>query len=151
MMISTRGRYALRVLLDLAQNAGEGHVPIKDVAQRQDISLKYLERIMPLLNKGGFVSAASGRGGGYRLKMPPAQCRVGDVLRLTEKTLAPVACLAGASGGCARSSACLTLPMWRRFNDLANSFFDSVTLENLLASVESQDINSISPHSPQEA
>ncbi len=132
MMISTRGRYALRVLLDLAQNAQDRPVPIKEVATRQDISLKYLERIMPLLSKGGFVSASSGRGGGYRLKLKPDKCRVGDILRLTEETLAPVACLSPMARACPRSAACLTLPMWQEFNDLANSFFDNITLAGLL-------------------
>lgn len=131
MMISTRGRYALRVMVDLAQNAGPGFVPMKEVAARQEISLKYLERIMPVLAKNDFVIAAPGRGGGYRLACPAEDCRVGDILRLTEGTLAPVACLASGAPDCHRSAGCFTLPMWTRFNEMANNFFDSISIRDL--------------------
>ena len=102
MMISTRGRYALRVLIDLAEHGGGSYIPMKEVAERQDISLKYLERILPLLTKSGYVEGVHGKGGGYRLKKEPDNIRVGDVLRLTEGELAPVACLAKDADVCER-------------------------------------------------
>lgn len=132
MMISTRGRYALRVLVDIARNAGEGYAPMKDVAARQEISLKYLERIMPALARANLVITAPGRGGGYRLARPPQECRVGEILRLTEGTLAPVACLAPDAEECQRAAICSTLPMWKKFNELANAFFDGISLADLI-------------------
>ena len=93
MMISTRGRYALRVLIDLAEHAERGYVPMKEIAERQGISLKYLERILPVLSKNGLIEGVQGRGGGYRLNRSPEDCRIGEILRLTEGDLAPVACL----------------------------------------------------------
>lgn len=131
-MISTRGRYALRALIDLALNAKDGFIPIKDVAARQEISFKYLERIMPVLARHKIVEVASGHGGGYRLAIPPEKCHVGDVLRLTEGTLAPVACLEGKYQECPRSHDCMTLPMWEKFNKITNDFFDSITIADLL-------------------
>ena len=102
MMISTRGRYALRVLTDFAQHAGKGYIPMKEVAERQEISLKYLERIIPVLTKNGYLEGIPGKGGGYRLKKAPAECGIGDILRLTEGDLAPVACLACGAKPCPR-------------------------------------------------
>lgn len=133
MLISTRGRYALRALVDLAQHRDKGFVPMWEVAERQGISLKYLERIMPLLTRNGLVTGASGRKGGYRLAKDPRDCRVGDILRLTEGTLAPVACLGPAAEACSRASDCATLPMWRQFHELTNSFFDKITIAALAA------------------
>lgn len=130
-MISTRGRYALRVLLDLAKNAANGFVPMREVADRQGISLKYLERIIPLLKKGGFLIGSSGPGGGYKLAKNPEECRVGDILRLTEGSLAPVACLCPGARECPRKPDCATLGMWRQFHALANSFFDNISLASL--------------------
>lgn len=132
MMISTRGRYALRVLLDLAEHKAEGFVPMKDVAARQSLSLKYLEQIMPLLSKGDFVEGLHGKGGGYRLKRDAESIRVGEVLRLTEGDLAPVACLKCDAKACERASDCKTLPMWKEFDALVNNYFDGITLANLL-------------------
>lgn len=132
MMISTRGRYALRVMIDLACNAGKGFVSIKEVAQRQEISFKYLERIMQILCRAGLVNSAPGRRGGYRLSRDPASCSVGEILRATEGTLAPVACLDSNAKDCKRAPACPTLPMWKKFNELANSFFDGVSIADLL-------------------
>ena len=101
MMISTKGRYALRVMIDLAQNYGNGYVPMKEVAKRQNISLKYLERILPVLTKNKLIEGLQGKGGGYRLTYTPDRYRVGDILRLTEGDLAPVACLGcGGNGTC---------------------------------------------------
>ncbi len=133
-MISTRGRYALRVLIDLAEHAEEGYVPMKEIAERQGISLKYLERIVPVLSKNGWIEGVQGKGGGYRLLKAPEDCRVGDILRLTEGDLAPVACLGHDAHPCERTAACRTLPMWSEFYVLIQQFFDSKTLADLLAS-----------------
>lgn len=132
MLISTRGRYALRVLLDLAQNQTDGYVPMKTVAQRQNLSLKYIERIMPVLSKNNYVVGVHGKGGGYRLAMEPKDYRVGDILRLAEGDLAPVACLGCGAKPCDRAQECKTLPMWREFHTMVNGYFDGITLEDLL-------------------
>ena len=131
MMISTRGRYALRVLVDLAEHSG-GLVPMKDVAARQGISKKYMEQIMALLVKDGYVEGVHGKGGGYRLSRPPEQCFVGDILRLTEGSLAPVSCLDDAKNACPRADECLTLPMWEKLYATISNFLDSVTLVSIL-------------------
>lgn len=132
MMISTRGRYALRVLIDLAEHQNGKYIPMKTVAERQNISLKYIERIMPLLTKGNLVEGQHGKGGGYRLMPEPETCRVGNILRLTEKDLAPVACLGGDAAPCPRASQCRTLPMWERFYQMTNDYFDNITLADLM-------------------
>ena len=132
MLISTRGRYALRVLLDLAEQKSEEYIPMKSVAQRQGISLKYIERIMPVLSKNNLVSGIHGKGGGYKLSRLPADYTVGEILRLTEGNLAPVSCLECGSAPCNRAGECKTLPMWKKFQQIQNEFFDSVTLEDLL-------------------
>lgn len=132
MMISTRGRYALRVLLDLAEHAKEGFVPMKDVAKRQGISLKYLERIIPVLVKHGIVDGVQGKGGGYRLVKEPEELKIGDILRLTEGDLAPVACLACDAAPCEREYECRTYPMWVEFYRVINEFFDSKTLADII-------------------
>lgn len=136
MMISTRGRYALRVLVDISIHGREQFVPIREVADRQEIPIKYLERIMPLLARANLVTSASGRGGGYKLALPPEKCKVGDVLRLTEQTLAPVACLRQGAKPCPRASGCVTLPMWKDFTALANRFFDGISIGDLAAGRE---------------
>lgn len=132
MMISTRGRYALRVMLDLAEHP-DGYIPMKSVAQRQGISLKYLERIMPALSKAKLVEGIHGKGGGYRLSRPPQEYRVGEILRLTEGNLAPVSCLKGDEPPCGRSETCKTLAMWKAFHRLSNDFFDGITLVDLIS------------------
>lgn len=131
-MISTRGRYALRVLIDLAEHGGEQYLPMKEVASRQEISLKYLERILPLLTKSGYVEGQHGKGGGYRLKKTPQDIRVGDVLRLTEGDLAPVACLIPGADPCNFAHECRTLEMWKEYFRLTNTFFDGITIANLM-------------------
>lgn len=131
MLISTRGRYALRVLLDLAEH-GEGYVPMRDVAARQGISLKYLEQIIPVLSKNGIVEGVQGKGGGYRLAKPPEECRIGDILRLTEGGLAPVACLEEGTQHCERVGECKTYPLWQELYTLVNDFFDRKTLADIL-------------------
>ena len=132
MLVSTRGRYALRVLIDLAENKGNGYIPMKDVAARQDISLKYLERILPVLVKNKYIEGIHGKGGGYRLTKEPEEYRVGDILRLTEGDLAPVACLECGAQTCDRAADCRTISMWKGFHDMVNEYFDGVTVAELM-------------------
>ncbi len=132
MMISTRGRYALRVMLDLAAHGAEGYIPMKDVAARQEISLKYLEQILPVLTRNGLVETVHGKGGGYRLTRKPSEYRVGEVLRLTEGGLAPVACLRDDAEECSRAGACPTRGFWTGLGEVIDRYVDSVTLEDLL-------------------
>ena len=132
MMISTRGRYAIRVMVDLAEHRNGKYIPMKDVAARQGISLKYLERILPVLTKAGMIEGVHGKGGGYKLTREPDQYRIGDILRLTEGELAPVACLECDAEPCARAADCRTLPLWIEFDKLINDFFDSKTLQDLM-------------------
>lgn len=134
MMISTKGRYALRVMIDLAENYGKGYVPMKEVAERQNISLKYLERILPVLTKNKLIEGLQGKGGGYRLASEPAEYRVGDILRLTEGSLAPVACLSCETNTCERALSCKTLSMWTEFHRLTNTYFDKIALSDLMSS-----------------
>lgn len=132
MMISTRGRYALRVLIDLAEHIGEGYIPMKAIAARQGISLKYLEQIVPALSKNGFVEGVHGKGGGYCLLKTPEECRIGDILRLTEGDLAPVACLKRGAKPCGRAHSCRTYPMWTEFHRIVNEYFDGITLADIM-------------------
>ena len=132
MMISTRGRYALRVMIDLAEHMEQGHIPMKEVAERQKISLKYLERILPTLTKAHFIEGVHGKGGGYKLIKEPSECRVGDILRIVEGTLAPVACLECNAEKCDQMETCRTRAMWEEFYKLTNDFFDKMTLEDLM-------------------
>lgn len=132
MMISTRGRYALRVLADIAEHTDKKYVPMKEVAQRQGISLKYLERILPVLTQQGYIEGVQGKGGGYRLIKEPKECRLGDILRLTEGDLAPVACLGKDAEPCERAAQCRTYPVWVEFYQLVNEYFDGKTLADLI-------------------
>ena len=132
MMISTRGRYALRVLLDLAEHQNGGYIPMKDVAERQEISLKYVERIMPDLTRSGCVEGVHGKGGGYRLTRAPEDCTVGEILRLAEGDLAPVACLQEGARPCPRAAECRTLPLWKNYYELTKNYFDGITLRDLM-------------------
>lgn len=132
MFVSTRGRYALRALIDLAENGGAEFIPVKDIARRQNISPKYLERILPLLSKHHLVEASSGKGGGYRLSRAPCKYSIGEILRITEGSLAPVACLNCEKKICDRAQICKTLPMWKRFDELARAFFDGINLQDLV-------------------
>lgn len=131
-MISTRGRYAIRVLIDLAEHRGEVFTPMKEVAKRQEISLKYLEKIMPLLSKAGLVEGQHGKGGGYRLTKEPESYRIGDILRLTEVDLAPVACLSAPVNTCQRAAYCRTLPMWQKYYEMTLDYFDGITIRDLM-------------------
>lgn len=132
MLISTRGRYALRVMIDLGEHAGSGYIPMKDVAARQGISLKYLEQILPALTKAGLITGIHGKGGGYQLCRQPSDYTVGEVLRLTEGNLAPVSCLECDAKPCERADQCRTLPMWTDFHRLINAYFDGITLADLM-------------------
>lgn len=131
-MISTRGRYALRVMVDLAEHADDGFIPMKEIAGRQGISLKYLERIMPALSKNNLVDGVHGKGGGYRLNRRPEDYTVGEILRLAEGDLAPVACLGCGAEPCGRMAVCKTIPMWRKFYAITNAYFDGITIADLL-------------------
>lgn len=132
MLVSTRGRYALRVMVDLAQHQDQGLTPMKDVAQRQQISLKYLEKILPVLSKHHYVSGTQGKGGGYQLTRPPEEYRVGDILRLTEGDLAPVSCLEAGAPPCQQRDSCPTRSMWCELGRRVNEYLDSVTLADLM-------------------
>lgn len=132
MKISTRGRYALRVVVDLAEHINQGKIPLKDIAKRQNISLKYLESIMSDLSKSGVVVAQNGKGGGYILANSPEQCRVSDVLLSTERDLAPVACLESNAGPCAIASTCKTVEMWKKLYKMTMDFFDNITISDLV-------------------
>lgn len=132
MMISTRGRYALRVLIDMAEHIDNGYVPMKEVAKRQEISLKYLERILPVLVKNGLVEGVQGKGGGYKLSRAPENCTVGEILRLTDGNLAPVACLDCNAEVCEKKNTCKTLSMWTEFHHITNEYFDGITIADLV-------------------
>ena len=132
MLISTRGRYALRVMIDLAEHWNGNYIPMKDIANRQEISLKYIERIVPVLTKSNFIEGVHGKGGGYRLCRDPHDYRVGDILRLTEGSLAPVSCLECDGQPCDRAAECRTLPMWTKLNTMINDYFDGITLADLM-------------------
>lgn len=138
-MISTRGRYALRVMIDLAEHGGGDFVPMKEVAARQEISLKYIERIMPLLTKENLVEGLHGKGGGYRLCRPPEDYSVGEILRITEGELAPVACLERGAKPCPRAAECRTLPMWKKYYAMTNEFFDRISIADLMKNGASYD------------
>ena len=138
MMVSTRGRYALRVLIDLAEHNNGSYIPMKDVAARQEISLKYLERILPTLSKAKLIEGVHGKGGGYKLTRPPEEYTVGEVLRLTEGDLAPVACLSPDAQPCTKAAECRTIDMWKGFYDITNKYFDGITVADL-AQTESAD------------
>ena len=132
MMVSTRGRYALRVMIDLAEHRNGGYIPMKDVAERQDISLKYLEKILPVLTKNELITGVHGKGGGYKLNREPDQYTVGEILRLTEGELAPVACLENNAKPCDKLAECRTMPMWTKFYAVINEFFDGITVADLM-------------------
>lgn len=132
MKISTKGRYALRMLLDLAEHQQNGYISLKDIAARQEISKKYLEQIVPILNHSGILQTNRGFQGGYRLAKTPDNYTVGDILRLTEGGLAPVACLEQDPVTCPRSGDCITLPLWKGLNRVIGEYLDSVTLQDLL-------------------
>ena len=132
MIVSTKGRYALRVMVCFARRGGEGYIPLKEIAESEGISQKYLESIMTILSKAGFLDAVHGKGGGYRLNRKPEEYTVGAILKHTEGSLAPVSCTTQGAAACSRSTCCQTLPMWERLEKLIDDFFEGITLADLL-------------------
>lgn len=133
MNVTSKGRYALRVMLDLAQHPEEGFISLKTVADRQGFSMKYLEMIVGSLKKAGLVDSTRGKEGGYRLNRSPAAYSVGEILRCMEDNLAPVSCIKAGSVDCERAAACMTVPMWKELDDITNAYLDGVTLADLLS------------------
>lgn len=134
MMISTKGRYALRVMIDLAEHDPHTYTPLKDIAKRQNISEKYLEIIIKVLSQARFVYGLRGKGGGYRLARHPRTYTVGSILKLTEGSLAPVACLECSPNTCERAQTCKTLPMWQKLDQMIDEYFEGITLADLAGS-----------------
>lgn len=143
MMISTRGRYALRVMIDLAEQSGGRYIPMKDIAARQEISLKYIERIMPSLVKGGLVEGVQGKGGGYRLNRPPEEYSIGEILRLAEGKLMPVACVECGGEPCGRTEHCRTRPVWANLDRIINDYLDGVTIADLMLDAEAAEVSHV--------
>lgn len=131
-MISTRGRYSIRILLDLAEHRSGDFIPMKDMAERQDISLKYIGKIMPLLKTAGLVDSSHGIGGGYKLTRAPEQYTLWEILQVAEGDMAPVSCLQKDAAVCDRAAECRTLPVWEKYYALTKDYFESVTLADLL-------------------
>ena len=139
MIVSTKGRYALRVMIDLAEHQSEKYVPLKEIAARQEISEKYLENILKVLVQNGFLEGLRGKGGGYRLTREPDQYTIGEVLRLTEGSLAPVACLEANAESCPRMFDCRTISLWRGLDEVVNEYLDGITVADLIAPYQSGD------------
>jgi Rrf2 family protein len=136
MMISTKGRYALRVMVDLAEHQTGNYIPLKEIAQRQEISEKYLESILKILVQNQILVGLRGKGGGYKLTKAPELYTIGNILRLTEGTLAPVSCLEQKPMQCERAAECRTLSMWMKLDTMINEFFDGITLADLMFSCQ---------------
>ena len=132
MIVSTKGRYALRVMLHFALNGNEQYIPLKEIAESEEISQKYLESIMTTLSKAGFVDAVHGKGDGYRLNRSPDQYTVGSILKLTEGSLAAVSCTSQGPSACSRATCCQTKPMWEKLDAMIDGFLESVTLADLM-------------------
>lgn len=134
MLVSTKGRYALRVMVDLAEHAQEGRTPLRQIARRQGISEKYLENILSTLVRHGLLSGLRGKGGGYCLTREPDQFSVGEVLRLTEGSLSPVSCLNGAHNVCERAETCRTIRLWTELDKMIEDYLDGITIADLMCS-----------------
>ena len=132
MKISTKGRYALRMMLDLAEHQGDGYIALKDIAERQNVSKKYLEQIVPILNKADILNTNRGYQGGYRLARTPDKYTVGDILRITEGSISPVACLDNNPVECERAAECATLPVWQGLYKVITDYLDGITLQDIL-------------------
>lgn len=139
MMISTKGRYALRVMTDLAERREEGFIPLRDIAKRQELSEKYLETILPALIKNNYLEGLRGKGGGYRLSREPESYTIGSILKVLEGNIAPVACLEDERNRCARAAKCKTLPMWEKLHDMIDAYFEGITLADVCAGKEQTD------------
>lgn len=133
MKISTKGRYALRVMLDLAQHYNEGNISLKDIAERQELSMKYLEMIAGIMNRAGYLNSQRGKTGGYQLKYPPEEYQVGAILKTAEGSLSPVSCLDCEENTCEHAQDCITLPMWEELDRIIYEYLDSVSLADLLS------------------
>lgn len=131
-MISTRGRYAIRIMIDLAENDNGGFIPLKDIAARQELSKKYLEIIVRDMVSGGLLTGASGKGGGYKLNRKPEDYTVGEILELMEGSISAVACLAKGENDCPKKDSCHTLPLWTEYDRLVHDFFYGKRLSDLL-------------------
>ena len=132
MKVSTRGRYAIRIMLDISMNGDGGPVSFKDVSQRQGISIKYMEQIGSMLTRAGFLNSVRGAHGGYSLANKPSEYTIGAILRVTEGPLVPVLCLEDEGNACARTSNCMTYPLWEKLNDAINEVVDNTTLQDLI-------------------
>ena len=132
MIVSTKGRYALRVMVHFAQRGNEGFIPLKEIAEAEGISQKYLETIMSTLSKAGFVDAVHGKGGGYRLNRSPEEYTVGSILKLTEGSLSAVSCTSQGAAACSRTECCQAKPMWDRLDKMIDDFFEGITIGDLL-------------------
>ena len=132
MIVSTKGRYALRVMVRFAKQGGDEYIPLKEIAEAEDISQKYLETIMSTLSKAGFLDAVHGKGGGYRLSRKPEEYTIGSILKLTEGSLAAVSCTSQGAAACSRTECCQAKPMWDRLEKLIDDFFEGITLADLL-------------------
>jgi len=132
MKISTKGRYALRIMIDLAQHNKDEFISLKSISERQEISMKYLEMIVASLHTAGFVLSLRGKGGGYKLAKPADAYTVGSVLKLTEGSLSPVACLENPNNTCNRADGCISLPLWQKLDKMIDDYFESVTVQDLL-------------------
>lgn len=132
MRISTRGRYALRVVLDIAERDEDGYVSLKSISQRQNISMKYLEAIVALLNRAGVVTSQRGKDGGYKLARAAKDIIVGEILAITEGSIAPVACVDVESAPCERAGKCLTMPMWRELDRVMDEYLGSVSVQDII-------------------
>lgn len=141
MKISTKGRYALRMLLDLAEHRHSGFIALKDIAERQHISKKYLEQIIPMLNQSGILKTTRGSQGGYQLAKTPDSYTVGDILRLTEGSLAPVSCAEQGAPACERGAACAMQPVWQGLFEVINRYLDGITLQDILDRQRERDTN----------
>ena len=132
MIVSTKGRYALRVMVNFARRDREEYIPLKEIAEAEGISQKYLESIMTVLSKAGFVDAVHGKGGGYRLNRTPEEYTVGSILKLTEGSLSAVSCTSQGAAACSRSECCNALPMWEKLDRMIDEFFEGITIADLL-------------------
>lgn len=132
MLISTKGRYALRVIIDLAQQNPNEFISIKSIANRQNVSVKYLESIITILNKAGFVYSLRGKGGGHKLAYSADKYTVASILKLTEGSLSPVSCLEQNPNSCPKAKECMTLPMWQDLNKIINDYFENITVQDLI-------------------
>ena len=136
MIVSTKGRYALRVMVHFAQRGGEEYIPLKEIAEAEGISQKYLETIMSALSKAGFVDAVHGKGGGYRLNRTPEEYTVGSILKLTEGSLSAVSCTSQGAAACSRTECCQAKPMWDKLDKMIDDFFEGITIGDLLKEVK---------------